>query len=115
MRWVMTRVLPLPAPATTSTGPVVAVTASRCEELRGRRRVSAVTSECGMRPYDTTALQGRGPRLLHRDRLREVARLIDVASKAHRDVVGQELKRNHHEDGRQQVGRRRHLDHRVGL
>jgi hypothetical protein len=30
MRWVSTRVLPDPGPATTSTGPLVASTASRC-------------------------------------------------------------------------------------
>ena len=43
MRWVMTRVLPVPAPARTSSGPSVVVTASRCGGLRperstGRRR-----------------------------------------------------------------------------
>src|SRR5215208_6904035 len=33
MRWVSTRVLPDPGPATTSTGPLVASTASRCASL----------------------------------------------------------------------------------
>ena len=33
MRWMMTRVLPLPAPARTKTGPRVVVTASRCRGL----------------------------------------------------------------------------------
>ena len=37
MRWVRTRVLPDPAPATTSTGPSVARTASRCAGLRPAR------------------------------------------------------------------------------
>src|ERR1700753_1252596 len=35
MRWVSTRVLPLPAPASTSTGPSGAVTASRCASFSG--------------------------------------------------------------------------------
>ena len=38
MRWVITRVLPLPAPARISTGPSVASTASRCCALRPARR-----------------------------------------------------------------------------
>src|SRR5581483_4939897 len=37
IRWVRTRVLPLPAPASTSTGPSGAVTAARCASLRGLR------------------------------------------------------------------------------
>src|SRR5689334_10357972 len=37
IRWVRTRVLPLPAPARTSTGPSGAVTASRCASFRGLR------------------------------------------------------------------------------
>ena len=47
MRWAMTRVLPLPAPARTSTGPFVVVTASRCGGFSGARRLSAV--DCGVR------------------------------------------------------------------
>src|SRR4051812_814681 len=38
MRWVRTLVLPEPAPATTSSGPSVWVTASRCTGLRPCRR-----------------------------------------------------------------------------
>src|ERR1700758_4031036 len=37
MRWVSTRVLPLPAPASTSTGPSAAVTAARCASFSGLR------------------------------------------------------------------------------
>ena len=37
MRCVSTRVLPLPAPASTSTGPSGAVTAARCASFRGLR------------------------------------------------------------------------------
>src|SRR5262245_36181156 len=49
----MTRVLPLPAPASTSTGPEVAVTASRCGGLSEWRMLSAVTAGPGMGPYHT--------------------------------------------------------------
>ena len=34
MRWVTTRVLPEPAPASTSMGPISCSTAARCEGLR---------------------------------------------------------------------------------
>ena len=40
MRWVSTRVFPEPAPATTSTGPSVARTASRCAGFRSARYCS---------------------------------------------------------------------------
>src|SRR6185295_4013846 len=50
----MTRVLPLPAPARTSTGPFVVVTASRCGGFSGARRLSAVTAGCGMGSNDNT-------------------------------------------------------------
>jgi hypothetical protein len=42
--------------------------------------------------------------LLDRDRLGEVARLINVASAAHRDVVGEELERDDGQHRREQVG-----------
>src|SRR5207247_10521932 len=41
MRWAITRVLPLPAPASTRTGPSVAVTASRWGGLTSCRTASA--------------------------------------------------------------------------
>src|SRR5262249_9943726 len=101
MRCAMTRVFPLPAPATTSTGPLVETTASRWGGLRKRRMLSAVTSEAGMGSYDSTAAnaptagalsfcRAAGARLLHRDRLRQIAWLIDVTPEAHRDVIGQQ-------------------------
>ena len=37
MRWISTRVLPLPAPASTSVGASGAVTAARCASFRGLR------------------------------------------------------------------------------
>ena len=46
MRWAMTRVLPLPAPARTSTGPFVVVTASRCGGFSGREET--VRGHCGV-------------------------------------------------------------------
>src|SRR5258707_6397811 len=61
MRWAMTRVLPLPAPASTSTGPFVVVTASRCGGLSGASRLSAVTAGCGIEANVTTTARGRGP------------------------------------------------------
>ena len=39
-RWLMTRVLPVPAPARMTTGPVVAVAASRCSSFRPARMAS---------------------------------------------------------------------------
>ena len=43
MRWVSTRVLPEPAPATISRGPSVWVTASYCTGFRPSRRESAAS------------------------------------------------------------------------
>ena len=40
IRWVSTRVLPEPAPASTSSGPSACVTASRCGGLRSASRRS---------------------------------------------------------------------------
>ena len=60
MRWAMTRVLPLPAPARTSTRPLRrSVTASRCGGFRGARRLSAVTTGCDMGTNDNTSGRGR--------------------------------------------------------
>src|SRR5574338_712702 len=111
MRWAITRVLPLPAPASTSSGPFVVVTASRCGALRGARRLKAVTAGCGMELNVTTTARGpppphpsprwgegweRGmaPPLLDGDGLREVARLVDVATEPHRHVVREQLHRD---------------------
>src|SRR5260221_14479094 len=50
MRWVMTLVLPLPGPASTSSGPSVMVTAWRCGGLRPRSRsaVAAVVASASV-------------------------------------------------------------------
>ncbi len=61
MRWVMTRVFPLPAPARMSTGPSVASTASRCCGLRPERKgggvdnaYSTVTDLARLRGWSTS-------------------------------------------------------------
>ena len=41
-RWLMTRVLPVPAPARMTSGPLVSVTASRCSSFRVSRRGSGM-------------------------------------------------------------------------
>src|SRR3990172_1299070 len=102
IRWAMTRVLPLPAPASTSSGPSPAVTASRCGGFRGRRSASRSS---------TTRLYRRAPaRLLDGDGLREVAGLVHVAAEAHADVVREELERHDREQRGQHLAAGRHLD-----
>ena len=46
--------------------------------------------------------------LFYRDALGEIARLIDVASATHGDVVRQELQRDGHHDRREEPRRARH-------
>src|SRR5207248_6756222 len=46
--------------------------------------------------------------------LREVPRLVHIAPPPHRDVVREQLERQHREHGREQVERLRHLDSVVG-
>src|SRR5206468_3313381 len=108
IRCAMTRVLPLPAPASTRRGPSPAVTASRCGGFRSARSASRSSTS---RLYRMPA----GRRLLHRHRLGEVARLVDVAAEAHGDVVAEELERNDGDERRQELGARRHLDHVLRL
>src|SRR6202034_2697950 len=48
IRWVSTRVLPEPAPATISSGPPMWVTAARCCGLRPSRRVVVTGSRLGL-------------------------------------------------------------------
>src|SRR5689334_4513896 len=55
MRWVRTRVLPEPAPATISTAPSTASTAPRCSGLRASRRLSGI----GLRVATGVAPAGR--------------------------------------------------------
>ena len=52
--------------------------------------------------------------LLHRDRLRQVAWLIDIATAADRDVIRQQLQRNNLEDRRKQFRSLRYVDYMVG-
>src|SRR5881296_4230383 len=47
---------------------------------------------------------------LYRHALREISRLVYVAAAAHRDVVLEQLERQHREHGRQEIERLRHLD-----
>src|SRR5213592_3039829 len=51
---------------------------------------------------------------LHRHALREIARLVHVTAPPHRDVVREELQRQHREHGRQQIERLGHFDLVVG-
>src|SRR5262249_57405604 len=93
MRCAMTRVLPLPAPARTRTGPVVACTASRCTGLSEARMLSGATAGRCMGSYDITRRRprGRAPALLlDGDGLREGSRLIHVAPEAHPHLVPEE-------------------------
>src|SRR6185312_2887522 len=64
MRWVMTRVLPLPAPARISSGPSTCSTAARCSGLRWARRGWGVEDTLYFNKRDVLALlhpAGRGP------------------------------------------------------
>ena len=55
--------------------------------------------------------RNRVARLLDRQALRQIARLIDVRALQHSHMVGKELQRNREDDGSLQRGRRRgHLD-----
>src|SRR5436309_2358443 len=127
IRWAMTRVFPLPAPASTRMGPSAAVTASRCGGFRSARSASPSSTRRLYRmpdgaswavmrrprrpaPIDRPpgARGGRG--LFDRDALRQVAWLVDVAAEAHRDVVGEKLERDDGDERRQELGARRHLD-----
>src|SRR5712691_12403783 len=48
--------------------------------------------------------------LLHRDALRQIARLVDVGAFEHRDVVGEELDRDRVEERRDEGRAMRHRD-----
>src|SRR5215510_2334663 len=98
MRCAMTRVLPEPAPARMRSAPSVCRTACCCSGLRLETRSirrQPVRADGGAEapPY------GCGPTdyLFYRDALGEVARLVDVAAAANRDVVREQLKRNRHD------------------
>src|SRR2546425_11037282 len=113
----MTRVLPLPAPARTRSGPSPAVTASRCGGFRSSRK--RVSSESTRRLYrairaSPTRSFARS-RLLDRDALREVPGLVHVAAESHPDVVGEELQGDHRDQRRQEIGAGRHFDQVLNL
>src|SRR5262250_97226 len=117
MRCAMTRVLPLPAPARTRTGPVVACTACCWTGLSEARMLSGATAGRCMGSYDITRRRPRGRTralLLDGDGLREVSRLVHVAPEAHRHVIREELQRQGHEDGRKQLRGGGHRHHARG-
>src|SRR5687768_18081932 len=101
MRWVMTRVLPLPAPARMRVGPSVASTASRCCAFSPASNEDSDMSVRGHHlrrgAFVVGGFGGHGPpkgrRIISAAALfdchgfREVARLVDVASGAYRHVV----------------------------
>src|SRR5258706_15761813 len=103
-RCVSMRVFPLPAPASTSSGPSTWRTASACSGFSP----AVISSGAGTRG----TLAQRGPvrlprhagqtRLLDGDRLGQVARLVDVGAFQRGDVVGEHLQR----DVREQRGHR---------
>ena len=74
----------------------------------------AISQRSTPRPRISTSVRvadarGRAlERLLDRDALGEVARLVDVAAADLRDVVSEQLQRRRHHDGREQVGNARH-------
>src|SRR5688572_25536652 len=112
MRCAMTRVLPEPAPARMRSAPSVCRTACCCSGLRLETRFIEVDS----RPRSTRSSAPRpAGYLFYRDALREVARLIDVATAPYRDVVREQLERNGHDDRREQRRRARHRDLHVVL
>src|SRR6185295_14008194 len=101
MRCVMTRVLPLPAPARMSTAPSVASTASRC---------------CGFSPASSADSPVSCPgcvavllKLFDGDGLGQVAGLVDVPAGAHRRMVGEELQGEDHQQRRPDLVHRGHV------
>src|SRR5215510_1643191 len=117
MRCAMTRVLPLPAPARTRTGPLVACTACCCTGLSEARMLSGATAGRCMGSYDITRRQPRGrplALLLDGHGLREVSRLVHVAGEPHRHVIREELQGQGHEDGREQLRSGGHRHHARG-
>src|SRR5256886_2577963 len=75
--------------------------------LSGPNRTGPYSSfvAAGVRRADTP------DRLFHRDALREIPGLVHVAVPEHGDVVRQELQRNRPDDRRQELGRRRDVEH----
>src|SRR3569623_429856 len=69
--------------------------AGREKPADGRAADRANTRRFGLRPVATS---------LHRHRHREIARLIDVGTLQHGDVIGQQLQRYGEDDGRDGIG-----------
>src|SRR5690242_2624300 len=53
--------------------------------------------------------------LLHRDGLRQIARLVHVEAAQPRDAIGEQLERDHGERRLEEVRRPGHVDHVVGV
>src|SRR5438105_4600626 len=92
MRLVMTRVLPDPAPARIRSGPSVWRTARRCSGFSASRK-------CTLSFY--------------RHRLGQIARLIDITSAAHGDVVGKQLQRDDEQNRNEEFRRRRNRENDI--
>src|SRR5205823_10097470 len=90
--------------------------ATRCSTTRTLPRTARLRiADCGLRiryPPLQSAIHNPQSAIasFHGDRLGQVPRLIDIAPPAHRDVVRQELQRQHGEHRRQEIERLRHLD-----
>src|SRR3954454_6689735 len=87
-----------PRATTTATPQNASVRRGRAAHARARRSVEPMTGF-----------------LLHRDGLRQIARLIDVEAAQPRDAIGEELERDHRERRLEEVRRPRHVDHVVGV
>src|SRR5437588_2311949 len=83
MRWVSTRVLPDPAPATTSSGPSVQSTASRCFGLRVSSDGATAISRRSFRlghgpPRECRAALGGGGRAAASERAAQTIRTVTL-------------------------------------
>src|SRR5712692_5310994 len=88
--------------------------------------LSGSTAGRSIEPYDITPLHppsgaaGAPPQprsatvLFHSDGLGEISWLVHVSPETDRDVVGQELERDGHQDGREQLGGGRNGQHARG-
>ena len=79
----------------------------------GCQRALRADADAGISPLPFPCLRGegagRGLRLLHRHRLRQVARLIHVGALQHRHMIGQQLHRDRIQDRRhERIDRRQH-------
>src|SRR5438552_18228063 len=87
----------------------------RNAEWQGRSRSRELAPRLdGRATYSALRIPHSAFDSLHRHALREIARLVHVTAPPHRDVVRQELQRQHGQHGRQQVERLGHFDLVVG-